>query len=406
MTPNQKVTAFSRGRVIFWLLALFTGWFLAFPGTSILAQSTISNAITSPLIFEQILATNGVVLMTNAEFRQIIGRKAIFKANSLSVSFDLERLAPAVLARLPITPTNPQAVPSPNLTTNSAPKSLPNPKIPGMARIPGGPFTLGNAIGDPDITDADPLPVNVSAFYMDVNLVTLSRWQAIHAWATNHGYSFSHPGAGKAAYHPVHSIDWFDAIKWCNALSQRAGRVPVYCLDPALKLVFTSGEGARIFANWSANGYRLPTEAEWEKAARGGVSGQRFPWGNKIEQKLANYTGNPGSFAYDGGPGGNNPVGAIGGNSPATSPVGSFPPNAFGLYDMAGNLDAWCWDFGGSPYGGGTDPHGPESGATHIVRGGSWGDTPAICRTANRNGGNPDAGYDRIGFRCVLNAPQ
>ena len=131
-------------------------------------------------------------------------------------------------------------------------------------------------------------------------------------------------------------------MKWCNARSQQAGKTPVYYTDAGFTQVYTNGQ-ITVYANWEAVGYRLPTEAEWEKAARGGLSGQRFPWGNAISQNLANYKGNTSlSGGYDLGPNGYNSIGSTGGTSPATSPVGSFAPNGYGLYDMAGNVYEWC----------------------------------------------------------------
>jgi formylglycine-generating enzyme required for sulfatase activity len=272
---------------------------------------------------------------------------------------------------------------------------------PGMALIPAGAFTMGNSIGDADITDAATVTVNVSAFYMDVNLVSYSQWQSVYYWATSHGYGFVNAGSGKAANHPVQTVDWYDVVKWCNARSQQAGRTPVYYTDAGLTQVYMAGE-VTPYANWAANGYRLPTEAEWEKAARGGLSGQRFPWGNIITENLANYHGNTTGYSYDLGPNGYNAIGSIGGTSPATSPVGSFAANLYGLYDMAGNVFEWCWDWYGTPYAGGSDPRGPVSGSDRVLRGGDWDDYASSSRCANRYGGVvPSVAYYDIGFRCV-----
>jgi formylglycine-generating enzyme required for sulfatase activity len=154
----------------------------------------------------------------------------------------------------------------------------------GMALIPAGSFTIGDTLDGE--YDAIPTNVYVSAFYMDTNLVSLSQWQAIYSYATNHGYSFINAGTDKAANTPVEIVDWYDCVKWCNARSQQAGLTPVYYTDAALTQVYTNGEiditNANV--NWMANGYRLPTEAEWEKAARGGLRGQRFPRGDTISK--------------------------------------------------------------------------------------------------------------------------
>ncbi|HEV2692693.1 MAG TPA: SUMF1/EgtB/PvdO family nonheme iron enzyme [Verrucomicrobiae bacterium] len=278
---------------------------------------------------------------------------------------------------------------------------VPNNISDGMILIPAGTFTMGDTLDG----ESDAIPtatVNLSAYYMETNLVRFDLWQAVYGYATNQGYGFDHAGAGKGMSHPVQTVNWWDVTKWCNARSQQAGLTPVYYTDAALTQVFTNGE-VSPYANWQANGYRLPTEAEWEKAARGGLSEQRFPWGNTISESLANYNSNPGSYGYDLGPAGFNSVGTVGGNSPATTAVGTFAPNGYGLFDMAGNVQEWCWDWYGTPYAGGGNPHGPVSGSKRVLHGGSWGNDPSQARCASRNNitiGPSDFSI-RFGFRCV-----
>ena len=276
----------------------------------------------------------------------------------------------------------------------------------GMALIPPGSFKMGDSLDGE--SDAVPTNVYVSQFYMDTNLVSYSQWQTVYSYATSHGYSFDNAGAGKATNHPVQTVSWYDCVKWCNARSVQAGLTPAYYTDAGLTQVYQTGD-LTPYVNWNANGYRLPTEAEWEKAARGGLTGRRFPWGNTINESQANYDANT-AYSYDLGPSGYNALGNYPASSPGTSPVGSFPANGYGLNDMTGNVFVWCWDWyagpphpAGSPYLGGTDPHGPAGPLSyHLLRGGCWADPAFAAECAFRYSGfAPSFANYAFGFRCV-----
>jgi formylglycine-generating enzyme required for sulfatase activity len=285
--------------------------------------------------------------------------------------------------------------------------SLVPPTADGMAFIPAGSFTMGDTL-DEESDAIPPTNVFVSAFYMDTNLVSSNQWEAVYSYATGHGYTFTNAGAGTAGNNPVETVGWYDCVKWCNARSQQAGLTPVYYTDAGLTQIYTNGDVDAVYANWAANGYRLPTEAEWEKAARGGLSGQRFPWGLTISETQANYYGETNEYNYDMGPNGYNPIGILLGY-PYTSPVGSFAPNGYGLYDMAGNVLEWCWDWyaappypAGSPYLGGTDPRGPVALlGDRVLRGGDWAASAYLARCADRRDVVPSQASNAIGFRCV-----
>ena len=263
------------------------------------------------------------------------------------------------------------------------------PSVPsGMAYIPAGPFQMGDTFNEGSTNEVPVHSVYVSALFMDKFDVTRELWLNVYTWATANGYQFDNAGSFYGANHPVHAVNWYDAVKWCNARSEQAGLTPCYYADAGQTNVYRSGQMdlGNSCVNWATNGYRLPTEAEWEKAARGGVAGRRYPWGNSISCTNANYNGCAGN---------------------TTTPVGSYAPNGYGLYDMAGQVEQWCWDwYDGTWYANYQavmdDTRGPASGSYRLVRGGFWNNAAADVRCAPRDySWRPSDGNVRVGFRCV-----
>ncbi len=280
----------------------------------------------------------------------------------------------------------------------------------GMVLIPAGSFTMGDTFSEGDSNELPTHSVSISAFYMDKYEVSKALWDLVYQWATNNGYAFSYAGSGKASTHPVRAISWYDCVRWCNARSEKDGLTPCYYTSAAQSAVYrtNSTDIASDCVKWSTNGYRLPTEAEWEKAARGGVAGHRFPWSDAdtITHDRANYY-STNSYSYDvSSTRGYHPTYKTGA-SPYTSPVGVFAANGYGLYSMAGNVFEWCWDWHDSDWYnkvGATqaDTRGPSSGASYrVVRSGRSGGNAFYCRSADRFGCTPDWGSDNYGFRCA-----
>jgi sulfatase modifying factor 1 len=279
------------------------------------------------------------------------------------------------------------------------PALTPTPPTPtNMALIPAGSFLMGDALGE---WGSDELPVhtvNLSAFYMDKFEVTKALWDEVRTWGLTNGYTDLPVGFGKATNHPVDTITWYAAVKWSNARSEKEGLTPCYTVSSA---AYKTGSSDAVVLNMGASGYRLPTEAEWEKAARGGLSGERFPWGGTITHSQANYYNQPGT-SYDVSPTLGYHPSYNDGVSPYSSPVGSFAPNGYGLYDMAGNMPEWCWDWYNSSYYASSptsDPSGPPSGGSRVLRGGGWESAAILCRVASRYNNSPSS--SGVGFRCV-----
>lgn len=288
----------------------------------------------------------------------------------------------------------------------------------GMVEISAGSFEMGSEIGS---NNEKPIhTVNITrSYYLGKNEVTQKEWKQYMPSAT---YDY---GTGDS--YPVYYVSWYSTIVYCNKRSLAEGLEPCYSINgstnptdwgnipPPPPTAYSDPTWDAAICNFNAKGYRLPTEAEWEFAAKGGHSNWIFPNGNTVSHSTngdqqANYrsrweVGSP-LYYYDVSPTeGYHPD--FGEN---TSPVGTFPLNDYGLSDMCGNICEWCWDFDGDNYytecyeqGTITNPTGPISNElkTRIHRGGYYAQEAVCCRLSYRNWEWASANYRHIGFRVA-----
>ncbi|HEU5125526.1 MAG TPA: SUMF1/EgtB/PvdO family nonheme iron enzyme [Verrucomicrobiae bacterium] len=280
-----------------------------------------------------------------------------------------------------------------------------------MALIPAGTFNMGDAKGEGLACETPVHAVATDAFYLERFEVSKALWDSVAQWGTNHGYVFESPAVAAAGDFPVQQISWYDAVKWCNARSEKEGLAPAYFTDWTWTSIYRAGQLDlnELSVRWQGAGYRLPTEAEWEKAGRGGLEEKRFPLGDTITQAQADYWSTPFESFDVNGTSGPHPLAL---EFPNALPVGSFAPSGYGLYDMAGNTWEWCWDYyGDSWYSDGrasdANTRGPSSaswGGDRVYRGGSGVDNAWKSRVANRADAPPRFAMGHFGFRVALPA--
>ena len=233
---------------------------------------------------------------------------------------------------------------------------------PQMIEVTGGSFQMGSTDGLPDEKPVH--TVTVSSFLIGKCEVTQKEWMEVMG---------SNPSHWTGDDLPVENVTWYEAVEYCNRLSSREGLNPCY-----------SGSGESISCDWSANGYRLPTEAEWEFAARGG---------NLSNHSEFSGSGTIGSVAW-----------YESNSSDRTHSVGSKRENVLGIHDMTGNVIEWCWDRFGKTYYNNSpelDPHGVGAGPDRVLRGGAWNLEPNNCRVAFRSNKRPHDNDNYRGFRLA-----
>ncbi len=267
-----------------------------------------------------------------------------------------------------------------------------------MVKIPSGSFTMGSPKSEWGRND-DEVEHRVTltrSFLMGKTEVTQALWRSVMGSnpSTKEYQGVSLLGDTL----PVQGVGWCDAVTFANKLSARDGLPAAYQgVDQC-----SSSDGTSVVWDQTSAGYRLPTEAEWEYAARGGVGG---PYAGGVKAEGVCAVGNVlnpkakekfgvlwDAFACDDG-------------HLDASPVGAFGANPYGLHDMTGNVWEWCWDWYEAYTGSSTDPVGAQSGPDRVIRGGSWGDDPRIARVALRSRGVPGHRAGHLGLRLVRTIP-
>ena len=245
-----------------------------------------------------------------------------------------------------------------------------------LKRISAGSFQMGSPSSEHkrDDDERQHRVTIANDFLLGATEITQAQWRSVMG---------SNPSSFKGDELPVERVSWLDAVEFCNRLSEREGLRPAYRI---------SGDDV----NWieTSNGYRLPTEAEWEYACRAGTT-TPFSFGNNITPDQVNYHGDR---PYRGG--------RKGRYRERTVDAGSLPANPWGLHEMHGSVWEWCWDWYGSyPSGSVTDPTGPLSGSYRVLRGGGWLSYARSCRSADRYRSSPDFRIIYLGFRLARSAP-